>query len=64
MHLFFLVGKTKLSKLLGRPRRIRVDAIKCGLKETGWEVVAWMYVAQERNKRLPVVCLLVNYLLS
>jgi hypothetical protein len=60
MH--FLMGKSKLSKLLGRPRRIRVDVIKCGLKEMGWEDVAWMHLAQGRKKWLPVVCLLVNYL--
>jgi len=32
-----------------------VDVIKSGLKEIGLEDVAWIHVAQERNKWLPVV---------
>lgn len=52
-----LVGKTKVSKLLGRLRRRRVDVIK-----TRWEGVAWIHVVQERNKWLPFVCLIVSYL--
>lgn len=47
--------KTKVSKLLGRLRRRRADVIKSGLKEMGWEGVAWIHVAQERSKWLPVV---------
>lgn len=58
------MGKTKVSKLLGRLRPRRVDVIKRGLKEMPWKGVAWIHVAQERNKWLPVVCLIVSWLVD
>jgi hypothetical protein len=54
------VGKTKVSKLLGRLQSRRVDVIKSGLKEMGWEDVAWIHEAREMNKWLPLVCLIVS----
>jgi len=30
----------------------------------GWEGVAWIHVAQERNKWLPVVCLIFSWLVG
>jgi hypothetical protein len=42
-----LVGKPRP---LGRPRRRWVDNIKMDLREIGWDGVAWIDMAQNRDK--------------
>jgi hypothetical protein len=44
------VGKFKGKKLLGKPRRKLEDDIKMDLKETGWENVNFIDLAQDRGK--------------
>jgi hypothetical protein len=36
-------------RLLGRPRRRRVDNIKMDLREIGWDDMNWVDVAQDRD---------------
>jgi hypothetical protein len=40
-----LVEKPEGKKLLGRPRRRRVDNIKIDLREIGWDNVYWIDLA-------------------
>jgi hypothetical protein len=50
-----LVRKPEGKKLLGRPRRRRVDNIMMDLGEVGWGDVDWFGLAQDRNRwRAPV----------
>jgi hypothetical protein len=41
------VGKPGGKRPLGRPRRRRIN-IKLDLRETGWEDVDWIHLAQDR----------------
>jgi hypothetical protein len=43
-----LVGKPEGKRLLGRPRRRRIDNIKIYLLEIGLSVVDWIGLAQDR----------------
>jgi hypothetical protein len=45
-----LVGKPEGKRPLGRPRFRRKDNIRMDLRETGWEDVDWMYMAQDRDQ--------------
>jgi len=45
-----LVGKPEGKRPLGRPRRRWEDNIGMDLRETGWEVVEWMHLAQDRDQ--------------
>jgi hypothetical protein len=50
-----LVGKPEGKRQLGRPRRRWVDNIKMDLRETGWDRVDWIDMAQDRDQwRAPV----------
>jgi len=42
--------KTCMKEALERHRHRRKDNIKTDLKETGWDGVDWIYLAQDRNK--------------
>jgi hypothetical protein len=45
------VGKPgKKKRLLGRPRRKRVDNIKMDLTEIGWSGIEWVDLAQDRDR--------------
>jgi hypothetical protein len=43
-----LAGKPEGNRPLGRPRRKWVDNIKTDLRETGWDGMDLIYVAQDR----------------
>jgi hypothetical protein len=43
-----LAGKPEGKKPLGRPRKRWIDNIKVDLLETGWSVVDWIGLAQDR----------------
>jgi len=43
-----LTRKPEAKILLGRPRRSWVDNIRADLRETEWEGVDWMHLAQDR----------------
>jgi hypothetical protein len=45
-------GKRDGKGPLGRPRRVREDKIKTGLKEIDWESVTWVGQAQDLEKQL------------
>jgi hypothetical protein len=47
MHTKILIGKPEGKKPLGRRRRRWEDNIKMGLRETGWEGVDWIHLAQD-----------------
>jgi beta-lactam-binding protein with PASTA domain len=49
MHTKILVGKSKRKISLGRIRFRSVDHIRTDLRETGWKVVDWSYLAQDRD---------------
>jgi hypothetical protein len=42
-------GKPEWKRLLGRHRRKWEDNIRMDLRETVWEIVNWMHLAQDRN---------------
>jgi hypothetical protein len=43
-----LVGKTEGKRPVRRPRRRWVDNIKMDLRETGWDGMHWIDLAQDR----------------
>jgi hypothetical protein len=45
-----MVRKKEGKRPLGRPRRRWVDNIKMDLRETGWDGVDWINVAQDRGQ--------------
>jgi hypothetical protein len=45
-----LVGKPKGKRPLGRPRRRWEDGMRMDLRETGWESVEWIQLAQDRRQ--------------
>jgi hypothetical protein len=45
-----LVGKPEEKRPLGRPRRRWVDNIKIDLRETGWDGMDWINLAEDRNQ--------------
>ena len=47
-----LMGKPEGNRSLGRPGRRGEDNIKIDLKETGWEVVHWIDLVQDRDSWL------------
>jgi hypothetical protein len=55
-----LVGKPKGKRLLGRPRRRRIDNIKMNLLEIGLNVVDWISLAQDRYKWRALVNAVMN----
>jgi hypothetical protein len=44
------VGKPEGKRPLGRSRRRWENNIKMDLRERGWEVVDWIYLAQDRDQ--------------
>jgi hypothetical protein len=58
-----VVGKSERKRSLGRPRRWWEDNIKINIKEIGLEVVDWIHLAQDRDRRwLAFVNTIVNLL--
>jgi hypothetical protein len=45
-----LVGKPERKRPFGRPRRRWEDNIRMGLRDIGWEVADWMYLARDRKE--------------
>jgi predicted small integral membrane protein len=45
-----LVGKPEGRRPLGRPRRRRLDNIRIDLGELGWGDVAWIGLAQDKDR--------------
>jgi hypothetical protein len=55
-----LVGNREGKRQLGRPRYRWEDNIRMGLKETGWEVVDLIHLAQVRDQWRAVVNAVMN----
>jgi hypothetical protein len=49
-NLDVLVGKPEGKRPLGRPRRRWVDNIKMNLRETGWNGMDWIDLAQNKDQ--------------
>jgi hypothetical protein len=45
---------------LGRPRRRWVDNIEVDLRETGWDGIEWIELAQDRDQRRALVNTVMN----
>jgi hypothetical protein len=46
----YFLGEAEGKRTLGRPRRKWVDNIKMDLRETGWNGMDWIDLAQHRDK--------------
>jgi hypothetical protein len=55
-----LVGKPEGKRPLGRPRHRRVDNIKIYLRETGWDGMDWVNLAQDRDQWRALVNMGIN----
>jgi hypothetical protein len=57
-----LMGKPEGKRLLGRPRRRRVDNIKMDLREIGWDLMDWIDMAQDRDQWRALVNTVLNHI--
>jgi hypothetical protein len=55
-----LIGKPEAKRSLRRPRCRWEDKIRRNLREIGWEVVAWIHLAQDRDQWRTVVLTVMN----
>jgi hypothetical protein len=55
-----LVGKPEEKRPLGRSRRTWVDNIKMDLRETGWDEMDWIDLAQDRDQWKTLVNAVMN----
>jgi hypothetical protein len=55
-----LVGKPEGKRPLGTPRRRWVDNIKMDLRETGWNHLDWIELAQDRDQWRALVKTVMN----
>jgi transcription termination factor 2 len=56
-----LVGEPEGKRPLGRPRHRWVDNIKMDLRETGWDGMDWIDLAQERDQWRALVNTVMNF---
>jgi hypothetical protein len=56
-----LVGKPEGRSSLGRPRHNWVDNIKIDLRESGWDGVDWIDLAQDRDHWRALVNTVMNH---
>jgi hypothetical protein len=55
-----LVGKLEWKRPLGRSRHKCEDNIRIYLRETGWKVLDWIHLAQDRDKWQALVNMVMN----
>jgi hypothetical protein len=55
-----LVGKPEGKRQLGIPGSGWEDNIRMDLRKTGWEVVEWIHLAQDRDQWRAVVNTVIN----
>jgi hypothetical protein len=55
-----IAGKSEGKRPLGRPRHRREGNIRIGFRETGWEGVDWMHLAQDREQWRTLVNTVMN----
>jgi hypothetical protein len=56
-----LVGNSEGKRPLERPRRRWVDNIKMNLKETEWDGMDWIHLAQDRDQWRALVNTVINF---
>jgi hypothetical protein len=54
------MGKPEGRRPLGRPRRRWVDNIKMNLRETGWDGMDWIDLAQDKDRWRALVKTVMN----
>jgi hypothetical protein len=54
------VGKPEGKRPLGRPRRRWVDNIKMDIRDTGWDGMDWIALAQDRDQWRALVNTVMN----
>jgi hypothetical protein len=54
------IGKPEGKRLLGRPRRRRVDNIKMDLREIEWDGLDWIGTVQDRDQWRALVNTVLN----
>jgi hypothetical protein len=59
-----LVGKPERKRQLGRPRRRWLGNIKMDLRETVWDGMDWIDLAQDRNQWKALVNTVMNLMVS
>jgi hypothetical protein len=59
-----LVGKPEGKRSVGRPRRRWVDNIKIDFRETGWDGMDWIDMAQDRDQWRALVNTVMNLRVS
>jgi hypothetical protein len=55
-----LMGKPEGKRPLGRPKRKWKDGIRMDLRELGWGSVDWIQLAQDRDRWLALVNMVMN----
>jgi hypothetical protein len=55
------VGKPEGTRPLGRPRHRWVDTVEMDLRETGWDGVVWIDMAQDRDHWRALVNTVLNF---
>jgi hypothetical protein len=55
-----LMGKPEGRRPQGRPRCRWLDDIKMDIRETGWDDVDWIDMAEDRDKSKPLVNTVMN----
>jgi hypothetical protein len=55
-----LVGMPKGKRPLGRPRRRWVDNVRIDLRETGWDGMDWIDLAQDRDQWMALMNTIMN----
>jgi hypothetical protein len=55
-----LVGRPEGKRPLGRSRHRLEDNIRMNLRETGWGVMDWIYLAQDRDRWRALVNMVMN----
>jgi hypothetical protein len=60
MNAYRILGKPEGKRPLGRARRRWVDNIKMDLRETGWDGIDWIVLAQDRDQCRALVNTVMN----
>jgi hypothetical protein len=64
MHIGYWWDSQKGKRPLERPKRRWVDNIKIDLRETGWDGMDWIDLAQDRDQWRALVNTIINFRVS
>jgi hypothetical protein len=62
MYIEYWWGKPEGKRPLGRPRSWCVDNIKMDLREIMWDGMEWIHLAQDRDRWMALVNMVMNLL--